>query len=213
VRSGCRVKTKSLNMLRRALLGLLIALALAPPALADGDPASDFLAPNSTRVFMTFAVFGPPTLEQRLTTTTKRVTAAGLPIKVAVLSRKYDLGAVKQLWGKPQTYARFLGSELRLFYHDTLLVVMPQGFGIVGPYPHGKAVAALAGIDTHRDTTPKGLTDSAEAALRALAQADGISVDGRSGSGLPLPLIAAGFMALTGIGGGLLVVRRGSRKR
>jgi hypothetical protein len=174
-----------------ALVSLLsLALTFAPTALADGDPASD--------------------VEKTLAKTTQAVTDAGLPIKVAVIGTKTDLGAVPQLWGKPQTYATFLGAELRFIFKDTLLVVMPQGFGIHGPYPQGQALAALSGIDPRKDPTPQGLTDAANKALLALAAADGHKVGGSSGGGgggLPLPLIAAGVMVLAGIGAGVLVIR------
>jgi hypothetical protein len=197
------------SVLRRAALGLILALILAPQALADGDPASDILAPADTRVYMTLTATDP-SLEKQLAKTTQQVTDAGLPIKVAVIGNKTDLGAVPQLWAKPQIYARFLGSELRFIYKDTLLVVMPQGFGINGPYPLPKALAALQGIDPRKDPSAKGLTDSADRALRALAKANGLNVSGGGGGGgggLPLPLIAAGVMVLAGIGGGVLVLR------
>lgn len=204
-----------MSVLRRAALVLLLALAFAPQALADGDPASDVLAPAGTRVYMTLAA-PDSSLESKLAKTTQQITDAGLSVKVAVIGNKTDLGAVPQLWAKPQTYARFLGSELRFIYKDTLLVVMPQGFGINGPYPQPKALAALHGIDPRKDPTPQGLTDSADEALRALARADGLKVsggDGGGGSGLPLPLIAAGVMVLAGIGGGVLVLRSDGKPR
>jgi hypothetical protein len=200
------------SVLRRAALGLLLALAFAPSALADGDPASDILAPPEARVYMTIAATVPQ-LEKKLDATTQQINDAGLQIKVAVIGNKTDLGAVPQLWDKPQTYARFLGSELRFVYRGTLLVVMPSGFGINGPYAQSRALAAMSGIDPRKDPTAQGLTDSADRALRALAAADGkkISSGGGGGSGLPLPLIAAGVMVLAGIGGGVLVLR-GDRK-
>jgi hypothetical protein len=191
----------------------MLALILAPQALADGDPASDILAPADTRVYMTLAAPNS-TFESRLAKTTQQITDAGLPIKVAVIGNKTDLGAVPQLWAKPQIYARFLGSELRFIYKDTLLVVMPQGFGINGPYAQSKALAAWQGIDPRKDPTPEGLTNAADKALRALAAADGLKVAGGAGGGgggLPLPLIAAGVMVLAGVGGGVLVLR-GDRK-
>jgi hypothetical protein len=204
------------NVLRTAALGLILALVVAPQALADGDPASDILAPADARVYMTLTA-PSASLEQQLTKTTQQVTDAGLAIKVAVIGNKTDLGAVPQLWAQPQTYARFLGSELRFIYKDTLLVVMPQGFGINGPYPQAKALAALQGIDPRKDRTAKGLTDSADKALRALATADGLKLGsaagGGGGGGLPLPLIAAGVMVLAGIGGGVLVLRRDDNPR
>jgi hypothetical protein len=198
------------TVLRRAALGLLLALAFAPSALADGDPASDILIPAETRVYMTNGA-QDASLEQRLQTTAQQVSDAGLPIKVAVIGNTSDLGAVPQLWGKPQTYARFLGAELRFVYKDTLLVVMPQGFGINGPYTQSRAIAALAGLDPRKDPTPQGLTDSADKALRALATAAGKTPGGGGGgggSGLPLPLIAAGVMVAAGIGGGVLIMRK-----
>jgi hypothetical protein len=204
-------------VLRRALLGLLLALAFAPAALADGDPASDVLQPPDVRVYMTNSA-PDAKLEQGLQRTAQQISDAGLPIKVAVIGNKTDLGAVPQLWGKPQVYAKFLGGELRFVYKDTLLVVMPQGLGVSGPYvdaPHNeaRALTALAGIDPRADASPQGLTATADRALRALANADGTSVgSGGGGGGLPLPLIAAGVMVLAGIGGGVLILR-GDRKR
>jgi hypothetical protein len=202
------------SVLRSAALGLLVVLTLAPSALADGDPASDILAPPDSRVYMTLAAPNS-TLEKQLDTTTQQVTDAGLSIKVAIIANKTDLGAVPQLWAKPQTYARFLGSELRFVYKDTLLVVMPQGFGINGPYGLPKALAAFQGINTSKDPSPAGLTASADKALRALAAADGLKVAGAGGGGggLPLPLIAAGVMVLAGIGGGVLVLRGDSKPK
>jgi hypothetical protein len=203
------------TVLRSAALGLMLALLLAPQALADGDPASDILAPPEARVYMTLAASSPD-LEKQLATTTQQITDAGLPIKVAVIGTRTDLGAVPQLWAKPQTYARFLGSELRFIYKDTLLVVMPQGFGINGPYGQPKALAALSGIDPRTDPSPQGLTASADKALRALAVADGLKVSaasGGGGAGVPWPLVAAGVMVLAGIGGGVLVLRSDGKPR
>ena len=201
-----------MSVLRRAALALLLVFVLTPSALADGDPASDVLIPPDVRVYMTNGA-KDSSLEKRLQTTAQQVSDAGLPIKVAVIGNKTDLGAVPQLWAKPQTYAKFLGAELRFVYKDTLLIVMPQGFGINGPFPQSKAIAALSGIDPRKDPTPEGLTESADQALRALAKADGRTLGGSSGNGggLPLPLIAAGVMVAAGIGGGVLVLR-GDRK-
>jgi hypothetical protein len=202
------------SVLRRAALGLLLALLLAPSALADGDPASDILVPPDVRVYMTNgATTGD--LEKTIQATAQKVSDAGLPIKVAIIGNKTDLGAVPQLWAKPQTYARFLGAELRFVYKDTLLIVMPQGFGINGPYPLPRALAALSGIDPRKNATPQGLTDSADKALRALAKADGkpISSGTGSGGGLPLPLIAAGVMVVAGVAGGALILRGNNKPR
>ena len=170
-----------MSVLRRAALGLLLALAFVPSALADGDPASDVLVPPDVRVYMTNGATDGQ-LEQRVQATAQQVSDAGLPIKVAIIGNKTDLGAIPQLWAKPQVYAQFLGAELRFVYKDTLLIVMPQGFGINGPYGLPKALAALSGLDPRKDTTPEGLTDSADEALRALAAADGRKISGGGGA-------------------------------
>ena len=197
-----------MSVLRRVVLGLLLALALAPSALANGDPASHVLLPPDIRVYMTNGATDGK-LEKTVQSTAQRVTDAGLPIKVAIIGNKTDLGAVPQLWAKPQVYARFLGAELRFVYRDTLLIVMPHGFGINGPYPLPRALAALSGIDPRKDTTPQGLADAADKAMRALAAADGKKVSGGDGGGggLPLPLIAAAVMVVAGIAGGALILR------
>jgi hypothetical protein len=204
-------------MFRRAALGLLLALVLAPSAFADGDPASDFLIPPDVRVYMTNGA-KDSNLQKGLQKTAQQVSDAGLPIKVAIIGNKTDLGAVPQLWAKPQTYATFLGAELRFVYKDTLLIVMPQGFGVTGPFSQGQAIAALQGIDPRKDVTPAGLTASADKALLALAAADGHKVgssSGGGGGGLPWAFIAAGVMVVAGAGGGALILRgeRKSRRR
>ena len=102
-----------------------------------------------------------------------------------------------QLWAKPQVYARFLGAELRFVYKDTLLIVMPQGFGINGPYPLPRALAALSGIDPRKDTTPAG-PDRRRPTRRCARwrppTARRSAAASGGGGGLPLPLIAAAVM-------------------
>ncbi len=214
---GARDPGYRVVVLRRAALGLLLALTFVPVALADGDPASDYLQPPDVRVYMTNSATDQ-NLVKGLQSTAQRVSDAGLPIKVAIIGNKTDLGAVPQLWAKPQTYATFLGAELRFVYKDTLLVVMPQGFGINGPFSQSRAIAALNGIDPRRNVTPAGLTASADKALLALAAADGHKLGGSGGGGgggLPWPFIAAGVMVVAGVGGGALILRgdRKSRRR
>jgi hypothetical protein len=54
----------------------------------------------------------------------------GFRIKVALIATRNDLGGLFQLWGKPQTYADFLGRELVFLYKHTLITVMPSGLGV-----------------------------------------------------------------------------------
>jgi hypothetical protein len=111
--------------------------ALAPPALADGDPASDVLASQS--LFLPadggFAQSDAARLNGLLTAARR----GGLPIRVAVIATPADLGSVTALWHRPAAYAQFLGQELSQVYRGTLVVAMPDGFGVAHV---GKAAGA-----------------------------------------------------------------------
>ena len=67
-----------------------------------------------------------------------------MPLKVAIVATADDLGADPQLFGHPQDYATFLAAEIEFAYTDTLLAVMPAGFGISTRPPALKA--AVAGL-------------------------------------------------------------------
>ena len=174
-----------MSVLRRAALALLLALTLAPPRWPTAIPRATSWFRRHPRLHDERRDELDPS-RRSSPTTAQQVSDAGLPIKVAVIGNKTDLGAVPQLWGKPQTYARFLGAELRFVYKDTLLVVMPQGFGINGPFPQARRRWRRShGIDPRKDPTPEGLTDSADKALRALATADGQGHERRRGRRRP----------------------------
>jgi len=113
---------------RIVLLALLAGLAAAPEALADGDPASDYLLSQQTFLSPNARISASDSAE-----VDALVTAAGrrgYTIRVAVIQSSYDLGAVTSLDRKPRLYAHFLSQELRFVYKQRLLVVMPNGFGI-----------------------------------------------------------------------------------
>jgi hypothetical protein len=139
---GARLRT-FFTIFVLSLGGLFVALPAA--ARADGDPASDVLT--------TQALFLPADAgvsfahEDQLNRVLASAASSGFPIRVAVIASESDLGSVTALWRQPQTYAQFLGEELSLVYPGTLLVVMPDGFGLHGP---ARAVAAgrsaLAGL-------------------------------------------------------------------
>jgi hypothetical protein len=108
----------------------------------------------------------------------KTVNAAnerGYRIRVALIPFTSDLGTAVSLWKHPQDYSKFLGSELAFVYAKRLLIAQPSGFGI---YNNGKPVAkeqrVLAKVPVGK--TPTELTQSATAAVRALAAADGITL-------------------------------------
>jgi hypothetical protein len=127
------------------LLVLAVFLAVAvPAAFADGDPASDVLLFDDV-----FLPVGAPQ-EAPFTTlvsTVKDANEQGFRMKLAVIQSEKDLGSVPSLFGKPQDYAHFLGSEIKFKYAGPLVVVMPGGFGF---WNNGKptkdADAVLASI-------------------------------------------------------------------
>jgi hypothetical protein len=113
-------------MRRALLLVAVVAATFAPLARADGDPASDYL--------LTQQLFAPQGISssdaEQLLGLLRDAKARGYPIRVAIITRPTDLGAVTALWRKPKLYARFLGQELQIVYHGRLLVVMPNGLGV-----------------------------------------------------------------------------------
>jgi hypothetical protein len=155
-------------------LATLVACLPAAPANADGDPASDFLlfAP-------VFFPFNRPSQPQRdrLLATVEAAKQRGYTIRVAVVGSRQDLGAVPDLFGRPSTYARFLGSELVGRYRGRLLVVMPQGYGfsIKGKADQSGA-QPLVGLAPPAGPSSDDLTAAATAAVRALALGSGVQV-------------------------------------
>jgi hypothetical protein len=156
---------------RRLLAWILVALlavtALSPGrARADVDPASDVLATQP----LFLPQDGGLTLRQEAELD-GLVTAArtdGYPLRVALIASPTDLGSVTELWRQPENYAHFLGQELSLVYRGTLLVVMPDGFGLYGRAASAER-AALAGSAV----TSGGLGARAITAVRHLAAAAG----------------------------------------
>jgi cytochrome oxidase Cu insertion factor (SCO1/SenC/PrrC family) len=168
--SSRRPTRRSRAVAAAAILGAVIATACltTTPARADGDPASDFLYTQS--VFLPTSASAAQRADlARLAALSKR---HGVPIRIAVIGSPYDLGSITPLWRKPQQYARFLGVELSYVYHDRLLIVMPNGFGVYhGKRPVGREQSALGGIAIRPGVD--GLVRAASAAVRAIAAADG----------------------------------------
>jgi hypothetical protein len=163
-------------MLRRtailALIAVAAALAAAPAAHADADPASDFLVIQD--VYWPYAPGVSNKVAARLATQVKAIRDDDYKLKVALIARPIDLGAVSDLYGKPQRYAPFLASELGYLKDDPLLVVMPSGFG----YTNFSADArrAMAGLD-RPGTDPDGMAEAAMRAVRRIGQATGHPVE------------------------------------
>jgi len=158
--------------MRVAFAVLAFACVAAPVALADGDPASDYLL--SQKTFIPYDAKIPAEQARALNGIVADAKRKGYTIRVAVISRPFDLGAVPSLWRKPKTYARFLGQELFFVYKGRLLVVMPNGYGV------SKGGKLLAASQKVVDALPNpgndggALAAAATRAVRKLAAQEGV---------------------------------------
>lgn len=160
--------TRLLILVATALVA--VVMSVAPAARADGDPASDWL--YGANVYVPYGMKISPALKTQLQAYVTQARRKHYPIKVALIGVPYDLGAIPELFGKPHAYAKFLGVELSFVYHGTLLIVMPQGFGV---YDNGRSVATQQRLLRRIPVQPgpDGLATSAVVAIRALAAAHG----------------------------------------
>lgn len=161
-------------------VALLLALAaslggFASLAAADGDPASDVLVTQT--LFLPSDAGVPASQQAQLTTLLAAARRAGMKLRVAVIASPTDLGSVGLLWRQPQLYARFLGKELTLLYRGTLLIVMPNGFGLSLSGGEGATSSALPAASMPASA---GLGRAAITAVASLARAAGhpLSVPG-----------------------------------
>jgi hypothetical protein len=162
-------------MRRLAILLALAALLAAPAARADGDPASDYLI--SQKVFFPYDLKMPAADQRQITALVDEANRAGYRIRVAMIWSSYDLGSITGLWHRPQTYARFLGAELKYIYRDRLLIVMPSGFGFNRPgHSATKEYATLSKIRIEPGAS--GFVDATRTAVRRLAAASGVTLTG-----------------------------------
>jgi len=163
---------------RLAVLLLAVAFLLPGAARANGDPASDVLL--AAQVFLPFEAPISKPAAANLRKTVASANSKGYKVRVAVIAFSGDLGTARSLWGKPQTYAKFLGSELAFVYSNRLLVAMPSGFGFYnGKEPVAKELRVLRSVAPGKIPTP--LAESAASAVRALAAAAGVTVHKPSG--------------------------------
>jgi hypothetical protein len=162
-------------MRRLAVLAALAALLAAPAARADGDPASDYLI--GQKVFFPYDLKVSPAAQKQIVALVDEANRAGFTIRVAMIWSSYDLGSITGLWRRPQTYARFLGAELKYVYRDRLLIVMPSGFGFNRPgHPVTKEYATLSKIAIQPG--PTGFLDATRTAVQRLAAASGVKLTG-----------------------------------
>jgi hypothetical protein len=154
------------------LAAVLMALAAAATAHADGDPASDYLVTQN--VFLPYQA-PTPEVGGALAQAADNVYLRGQRVKVAVIYDAGDLGSLPSLFGNPMGYAHFLGIELGLWYGGPLLVVMPGGFGI---YDGGRTVVSEQHVLQPLSVSagsPDDLTSSATTAVQDLVAADALS--------------------------------------
>jgi hypothetical protein len=199
-------------MSRRAIVaflaGLVLVLSLVPAALADGDPASDWLLSGAT--FLSPYDGRIPTPEQaKLKAMLASAQAQGLPLKLAVIVTSYDLGSVPVLFNDPQRYAKFLGLEDYNWWRDELIVVMPKGYGIYKAANLPKADRnAIKRLAAPASKSGPALAAAAEKALNAIAAEHGITLStsvassGGSSAWTERAEIAGGALVLCAIGFG-----------
>ncbi len=198
---------------RGALLATVLAAATtaaaAPPAWADGDPASDVLLFQNA-----FFPYSAPSSAARGELLGAAVAArkAGFPVRVAVIQARRDLGADPELFARPQLYARFLDAELRSARYDgALIVVMPVGYGVAAggsaarARPPGVLLPAADRLAPPRTTDPTALTRAAVVAVKALAAAAGHPIRGAIASVQPVTVITSTPGASGGSSGSLLL--------
>ncbi|HXZ56136.1 MAG TPA: hypothetical protein VEG40_00970 [Gaiellaceae bacterium] len=167
-------------MKRCVLLAALVALLAPAAARANGDPASDVLLTD--KVFLPYEAPISKSAAQELQATVAEANRKGFKIRVAVIAFTGDLGTAVPLWRHPQSYSKFLWSEVAFVYSNRLLVAMPSGFGFWnGKKPIGRELRVLEGVKP--GTTPTALAESTTAAVRALAEANGVALPKVSSGG------------------------------
>ena len=168
-------RTRTLSTLLVSLVALALVCGSNPtPAHADGDPASDVLVSQS--LFLPGDAAFTLRQQSELAQLLSAARRSGYQLRVAVIASPADLGSVTELWRQPRSYASFLGQELSLVYRGTLLVVMPNGFGLYGPGARAPAQrTALAGGGTGGATGGGAATIGATAisAVQRLAASAG----------------------------------------
>jgi hypothetical protein len=195
--------------LRLLAVAAAAAVVAAPVAHADGDPASDYLL--SQKTFLPFTAKVPKDKAAALNGIVEDARKKGYTVRVAVISRPFDLGAVPSLFRKPKTYAHFLGQELFFVYKGRLLVVMPNGYGVSRG---GKPLASEQKVVDRLPAPGTGgaaLTDAATRAVKALAAAHGVhavapppaSTDSTNNDRLIIAAVVGGIALLILLGMGV----------
>jgi hypothetical protein len=204
------------HRLTMAVAVLLLSLTLAPSvAWSDADPASDILLGENV-----FFPYSPPVsnaLQSQLNAEVAAAAKAHFPIKVALIASPVDLGAIPNLFGKPQEYAKFLDQEISFqATKQPLLVVMPGGYG-VGGLPTS-ATAAAASLPKPASSQSDELARAAAGAVRKLAAAAGDPIGSAGGStassasSSTVPIVVGLVVVAVLAAAGVLALRRRSAR-
>jgi cytochrome oxidase Cu insertion factor (SCO1/SenC/PrrC family)/thiol-disulfide isomerase/thioredoxin len=183
--------TRAARCALAALAVCAVAMLAAPVARGDGDPGSDVLVYQ--QLFVASDAGMPVAQQLALGRVLRAAAGAGFPVRVAIIAKRDDLGAITELWRRPRAYARFLGIELSTAYAQRLLVVMPNGFGFNWPrHSTSAAYRQLARIAIGPGGV--GLADAAERAVQTLAGAAHVTlhVPAGAGGGTGVPASATG---------------------
>jgi hypothetical protein len=195
-----------------AIAVLLAALALAPAAHADGDPASDVLLLQD--VYLPYSPAVPKPVADALNRTVKQLHSKGYPLKVAAIATATDLGSVPQFLGRPLPYASFLESEIKFNKAKPLLVVMQAGYGTAEVAPN--IAGALRGLAKPKADSGDALGRAAIDGVLRIATATGHplakpklpAAAAASGGGGTSPAIIFGVpVLLLALGGALAALR------
>ena len=185
-----------------ALLCATVAAVLcAAGAQANGDPASDVLP--FSNVYLSIRDPRTSAAGRDLLAETQAAAKKKRPIKVAVISQPSDLGLIQSLWHKPQTYAEFLGKELFQFghYSGTLVVSMPNGYGVYGP-DAARGKPALKRLPKPNTNNLEQLGKDTAGAVRQVAAANGYVLPASSNSGSGI----SGFVIILAALGGAAII-------
>jgi hypothetical protein len=162
---------------------LVVALAAAPGAAANGDPPSDVLPFEDL-----YLPADPPAAAtaDALRGAVKRAREAGYPIKVAVIAAEVDLGPYANAFKQPQQYANYLVTELPRHSQTAqgarILVVAPVGAGIAGTTFLPEERRAARTVQVPAGATSTQVTEAATKAVERMAAAAGKPIGGSGGS-------------------------------
>jgi len=196
-----------------ALLALCIGASVAR---ADADPASDWLIQQDA--FYPYTTKVSTAQKQALNAALASGRKAGMPIKVALIAGKGDLGAVSILFDRPPNqYAKFLGTELSYVNKARVLVVLPEGYGLWWHKPlPANEVKAIRALPPPASADGDTMVAAANTAVRRLLALHGIQVAPppavHSSTNADRLKIAGGALVLVAIGLGVSLLLRRRRR-